>query len=115
MACTTTGATTTSHAYDSADRLVDSGYTYDAFGRTTAAPGTTLAYYTNDLVRQQTAGTQRQTWNLDSQLRFRGSTVESNASGTWTQPSPSSTTTAPTRTPRAGQWRTPPPARSPVT
>ncbi|MFJ4790767.1 hypothetical protein [Streptomyces sp. NPDC088794] len=43
LACTTTGATTTSHAYDSADRLVDSGYAYDAFGRTTAAPGTTLA------------------------------------------------------------------------
>ncbi|MFG3590485.1 DNRLRE domain-containing protein [Streptomyces sp. NPDC047990] len=85
LACTTTGATTTSHTYDSADRLVDSGHTYDAFGRTTAAPGTTLAYYTNDLVRQQTAGSQRQTWTLDSQLRFRGSTVESNASGSWTQ------------------------------
>ncbi|MEU9456700.1 hypothetical protein [Streptomyces sp. NPDC048277] len=85
LACTTTGATTTSHTYDSADRLVDSGYTYDVFGRTTAAPGTTLAYYTNDLVRQQTAGSQRQTWALDSQLRFRGWTVESNASGSWTQ------------------------------
>ncbi len=28
------------HAYDSADRLVDPGYHYDAFGRTTALPGT---------------------------------------------------------------------------
>ncbi|MFE4415748.1 DNRLRE domain-containing protein [Streptomyces sp. NPDC056821] len=83
--CTTTGATTTSYTYDSADRLVTSGYTYDAFGRTTVAPGTTLAYYTNDLVRQQTAGTQRQTWTLDSALRFRGWTMESSSGGTWTQ------------------------------
>ncbi|MGW2768095.1 DNRLRE domain-containing protein [Streptomyces sp. NPDC001275] len=85
LECTSSGATTVSHTYDSADRLVDSGYAYDAFGRTTAAPGATLTYYTNDLVRQQIAGSQRQTWTLDSQLRFRGWTVESNSSGTWTQ------------------------------
>ncbi|MEU6757767.1 RHS repeat-associated core domain-containing protein [Streptomyces sp. NPDC046685] len=83
--CTTTGGTTTNYAYDSADRLVNTGYTYDAFGRTTAKPGTTLAYYANDLAQQQTAGTQRQTWALDSALRIRSWTVESNASGTWSQ------------------------------
>ncbi|PZH11382.1 sugar-binding protein [Streptomyces sp. NTH33] len=83
--CTTSGATTASNTYDTADRLVNSGYTYDAFGRTTAAPGTTLAYYANDLVRQQTAGTQRQTWTLDSALRFRSWTAETNNAGTWTQ------------------------------
>ncbi|MEU6271756.1 RHS repeat-associated core domain-containing protein [Streptomyces populi] len=83
--CTTTGATTTSSTYDSADRLVDTGYTYDNLGRTTALPGTTLAYYANDLAQQQTAGTQRQTWTLDSNLRFRGWTTETNTSGTWTQ------------------------------
>jgi RHS repeat-associated protein len=83
--CTTSGATTTTNTYDSADRLVNSGYTYDAFGRTTALPGTTFAYYNNDLVQQQTAGNQRQTWTLDSALRRRGWTTESNASGTWTQ------------------------------
>ncbi|MGW0926633.1 DNRLRE domain-containing protein [Streptomyces sp. NPDC002755] len=83
--CTTTGATTTSSTYDSADRLVDTGYTYDNLGRTTALPGTTLAYYNNNLAQQQTAGTQRQTWVLDSNLRFRGWTTETNTSGTWTQ------------------------------
>ncbi|MEU5115565.1 RHS repeat-associated core domain-containing protein [Streptomyces longwoodensis] len=83
--CTTSGATTTGYSYDSADRLVNSGYTYDAFGRTTALPGATLAYYANDLVQQQTAGNQRQTWTLDSALRRRGFTTESNASGSWTQ------------------------------
>ncbi|MFE9879214.1 DNRLRE domain-containing protein [Streptomyces sp. NPDC005784] len=83
--CTTTGGTSTSNTYDSADRLMNTGYTYDAFGRTTTLPGTTLAYFANDLVQQQTAGTQRQTWTLDSGLRFRSWTTESNASGTWTQ------------------------------
>nr|WSX81776.1 DNRLRE domain-containing protein [Streptomyces sp. NBC_00899] len=83
--CTTTGGTTATNAYDTADRLVSTGYTYDAFGRTTARPGTTLAYYTNDLVQQQTAGTQRQTWTLDSALRFRSYTTEANNAGTWTQ------------------------------
>ncbi|MFJ9551432.1 DNRLRE domain-containing protein [Streptomyces erythrochromogenes] len=81
--CTTAGATTANHTYDTGDRLVDSGYAYDAFGRTSAAPGTSLSYFANDLVRQQTVGSQRQTWNLDSQLRFRGWTVESNATGSW--------------------------------
>ncbi|MGV9888492.1 DNRLRE domain-containing protein [Streptomyces sp. NPDC003395] len=85
--CTTTGATTTTYTYDTADRLVNSGYTYDAFGRTTALPGSTIGYYANDLVQQQTAGTQRQTWTLDSALRRRGFTTESNASGSWTQTS----------------------------
>ncbi|MGW1559131.1 DNRLRE domain-containing protein [Streptomyces sp. NPDC002144] len=83
--CTTTGGTNTSYTYDSANRLVNTGYTYDAFGRTTALPGSTLAYFANDLVQQQTAGTQRQTWTLDSGLRFRSWTTESNASGTWTR------------------------------
>ncbi|WP_328913120.1 MULTISPECIES: DNRLRE domain-containing protein [unclassified Streptomyces] len=82
--CTTTGATTTTSTYDTADRLVTTGYTYDAFGRTSALPGSTLAYYANDLVQQQTAGTQRQTWTLDSALRFRAFTTEANT-GTWTQ------------------------------
>ncbi|WP_282694234.1 DNRLRE domain-containing protein [Streptomyces sp. CC208A] len=84
-ACPTTGGTTTTHTYDSADRLVDSGYVYDALGRTTALPGTSLAYYANDLVRQQTAGNLRQTWSLDADHRFRGWTVESLADGVWTQ------------------------------
>ncbi|MEU3282440.1 DNRLRE domain-containing protein [Streptomyces antibioticus] len=83
--CTTTGGTTAGYSYDSADRLMNSGYSYDAFGRTTALPGSTVAYYANDLVRQQTAGTERQTWSLDSNLRFRSWTTETNNAGTWTQ------------------------------
>jgi hypothetical protein len=38
------------------------------------------AYFANDLVQQQTSGTQRQAWTLDSGLRFRSWTTESNLS-----------------------------------
>ncbi|MFD8972897.1 DNRLRE domain-containing protein [Streptomyces sp. NPDC059593] len=84
-ACPTTGGTTTTHTYDSADRLVDTGYAYDAFGRTTARPGSQIGYYANDLVHQQTSGTRRQTWQLDSHQRLRSWTVEENTDGTWSR------------------------------
>ncbi|WP_326762904.1 DNRLRE domain-containing protein [Streptomyces phaeochromogenes] len=84
-ACPTTGGTAQSHTYDSADRITDSGYTYDALGRTTALPGTTAEYYTNDLVRTLTSGGKRQTWQLDSSLRFRSWTSETGSGTTWTQ------------------------------
>ncbi|MEV7087785.1 DNRLRE domain-containing protein [Streptomyces sp. NPDC093085] len=84
--CPTTGGTTTSHTYDSADRIVDTGYTYDAFGRTTAAPGNgTIDYYANDLAYQQTANGKRQTWQLDADLRFRSWKTETGSGSTWTQ------------------------------
>ncbi|WP_343243089.1 DNRLRE domain-containing protein [Streptomyces sp. SID12501] len=85
-ACSSTGATTTSYTYDTADRLTTSGTVYDAFGRTTTqASGTTIGYYTNDLVHQQTSGTNRQTWTLDATGRLAAWTTESNSGGTWTQ------------------------------
>ncbi|MFF3948040.1 DNRLRE domain-containing protein [Streptomyces sp. NPDC001902] len=84
-ACTSTGATTTSNTYDSADRLTTAGTVYDAFGRTTTqASGATIGYYTNDLVRNQTSGTSRQTWTLDAAGRLAAWTTETNTSGTWT-------------------------------
>jgi RHS repeat-associated protein len=86
-ACTSTGATTTSYSYDSADRLVTSGTVYDAFGRTTTqASGTAIGYYANDLVRQQTSGASRQTWGLDAAGRLATWTTETQGSdSTWTQ------------------------------
>jgi hypothetical protein len=85
-ACTSTDATTTSYSYDSADRLTTTGTVYDAFGRTTTqASGATIGYYANDLVRQQTSGTSRQTWTLDAADRLATWTTESSSSGTWTQ------------------------------
>ncbi|MCI3902228.1 DNRLRE domain-containing protein [Streptomyces spectabilis] len=84
--CPASGGTTAKHTYDSADRLVDAGYAYDAFGRTTTAPGTgSLGHYANDLVHRQTEGGKRQTWQLDAALRFRSWTVESGSGTTWTK------------------------------
>ncbi|MER7554921.1 DNRLRE domain-containing protein [Streptomyces anulatus] len=82
--CPTGGGTTVGHRYDSADRLVDAGHVYDAFGRTTALPGATVGYHANDLVHRQTADGRRQTWELDANLRFRSWKVETGAGSTWT-------------------------------
>ncbi|MER8046770.1 DNRLRE domain-containing protein [Streptomyces sp. NPDC094032] len=84
-ACPATGGSSSTHTYDSADRIVDSGYAYDAFGRTTALPGSQVSYFANDLVQQQTTGTQRQTWRLDPGYRFGSWTVEENTDGVWSQ------------------------------
>ncbi|MEU9236117.1 DNRLRE domain-containing protein [Streptomyces subrutilus] len=84
--CPATGGNTTTHTYDTADRIVEGGYTYDTFGRTTAVPGQgTIAYHNNDRVRQQTLPDRRQTWSLDAAQRFRGWTTESYNGSTWTQ------------------------------
>lgn len=88
-ACPTTGGTTTSYAYDTADRLVSTGYTYDEFGRTTALPSgggsASLAFYRNDLVYRQTVGEKRQTWRLDPAGRFRTFDTETKnaVTGVW--------------------------------
>ncbi|MEV6976777.1 ricin-type beta-trefoil lectin domain protein [Kitasatospora sp. NPDC093806] len=83
--CSTAGATTTASAYDSADRITDAGYQYDAFGRTTRTPsGTVLGYRVNDLVASQETATTRQTWTLDPAGRLNGSTTATKqANGTW--------------------------------
>ncbi|MFF3968191.1 DNRLRE domain-containing protein, partial [Streptomyces griseorubiginosus] len=84
-ACTSTGAATTNYTYDSADRLIATGSVYDALGRTTALPDSTIGYYTNDLTYQQTSSGQRQTWQLDAALRYRSWKVETGSGTTWTQ------------------------------
>ncbi|WP_405004022.1 ricin-type beta-trefoil lectin domain protein [Kitasatospora purpeofusca] len=83
--CTAAGATTTTSAYDSADRVTDPGYQYDAFGRTLKAPsGAVLGYRVNDLVASQETATTRQTWTLDPAGRLNGSTIAAKqANGTW--------------------------------
>ncbi|MFJ3701248.1 MULTISPECIES: DNRLRE domain-containing protein [unclassified Streptomyces] len=83
--CTASGGTETTFTYDSADRLVGTGYTYDVFGRTTAVPGSSLGYYANDLAHRLTADGSRQTWELDPNLRFRSWTVETGSGSTWTR------------------------------
>lgn len=80
-----TTTATTSYTYDSADRLVNSGYAYDAFGRTTTSGNTTLSYYTNDLIASETLGTSRNTWALDAAGRLAVQKSQTQAGdGTWT-------------------------------
>jgi RHS repeat-associated protein len=77
-ACATEGGTTTSHSYDSADRLIDSGSTYDAFGDVTSTPagdagGTVLtsSYYASGAVASQTQNGQTNGFHLDPAGRVR--------------------------------------------
>ncbi len=70
--------TTTTSAYDNADRTTDSGYQYDAFGRITTTPqaaagGTgdfNASYYVNDLARSVSQNGTSQTLDLDPNQRM---------------------------------------------
>ncbi|TDO44613.1 RHS repeat-associated protein [Kribbella sp. VKM Ac-2527] len=89
-ACSTSGATTISRAFDTADRPVTGAngvgtYTYDALGRTTTLPASdapkpadgdiTLGYYDNDLARSITQGGSTTTFTLDTLDRRSVETV----------------------------------------
>jgi RHS repeat-associated protein len=76
--CAAEGGTVVSHTYDPADRLIDTGATYDAFGDTTSLPagdagGTVLSssYYTNGAVASQTQNGQTNGYHLDPDGRQR--------------------------------------------
>ncbi|MGB1583502.1 MAG: RHS repeat domain-containing protein, partial [Solirubrobacterales bacterium] len=70
--------TTTTSTYDDADRITDSGYQYDAFGRITTTPqsaagGTgdfNATYYVNDLAKSVSQNGTTQTLDLDPNLRM---------------------------------------------
>jgi len=83
---TTTTTSTATHTYDSADRITDTGYTYDAYGRTLTTPDARLTYYTNDLARSEATSTTKQTWTLDADHRQAVTTNATSADSgtTWT-------------------------------
>lgn len=70
---TTTGSQ--SYTYDSADRLISTGYAYDTAGRITTTPSIdaggagdlTATYDANDMIASQTQGTNTKSWTLDPQ------------------------------------------------
>ncbi len=87
--CATTGGTTTSWSYDTADRLTG-GYTYDALGRATTIPATDtpavdggnttagnlqLGYYDTDAIHTITQAGQTTTYTLDATGRRATSTT----------------------------------------
>ena len=71
--CQTSTTTTETHTYDSADRLIDSGYTYDTLGDTTTTPSVdagsggdlTATYYANGMTAGQSQGAASMQWQLD--------------------------------------------------
>ncbi|WP_202873855.1 DUF6531 domain-containing protein [Kribbella speibonae] len=95
-ACSTTGATTVTRAFDTADRPVTGAggagsYTYDALGRTLTLPASdaprpadgdvTLSYYHNDLARTITQAGTTTTFSLDA-IDRRSTETATNTSGT---------------------------------
>ncbi|GIG63518.1 hypothetical protein Lfu02_78900 [Longispora fulva] len=69
---TATATANRTRSYDSADRLTDSGYGYDAFGRITTTVAAdaggqnlTSTYYANDLAAGQAQNGRTVTWTLD--------------------------------------------------
>lgn len=80
--CGSGTATTRTHGYDAADRLSDSGFVYDGFGRTTSTPsadagGSTLtaSYFVNDLVRSLSQGGKQVQFALDPDHRTHSRTT----------------------------------------
>ncbi len=87
--CATEGGTTVNHSYDVADRLIDTGSTYDAFGDTTSVPagdagGTTLSssFYLNGAVASQTQNGQTNGYHLDPAGRQRELVATGTKTGT---------------------------------
>jgi RHS repeat-associated protein len=77
-ACAGSGGTAKEYSYDSADRLIGSGITYDPFGRITSLPGEyaggktlTTSYFSNDMVATQSQNGVSNTFTLDASLRQR--------------------------------------------
>ncbi|MFJ6798879.1 polymorphic toxin-type HINT domain-containing protein [Streptomyces sp. NPDC091268] len=83
--CSTDNAVAENHSYDSADRLIDTGYVYDAFGRTTkTGSGSTNTYWANDKVAAQEKGDDKQEWQVDAAHRLTAfTTSKKQANGTW--------------------------------
>jgi RHS repeat-associated protein len=85
--CSIENATNESYAYDTADRLIESGVTYDTFGNVTGLPaadagGAPLAstYYVNNTLASQEQSGEKLTYGLDA----AGRTRETVATGTVT-------------------------------
>ncbi|MFI5532970.1 DNRLRE domain-containing protein [Kitasatospora sp. NPDC051853] len=83
--CSTDNAVAENHTYDSADRITDQGFGYDAFGRTvTTSTGATNTYWANDKVASQVKGDDKQEWAVDIAHRLTAfTTSKKQADGSW--------------------------------
>ncbi len=109
--CATEGGVNEAHSYDTADRLTDTGVSYDAWGNTLALPASdaggselTSSYYTDNQLASQTQNGQTIGYQLDPAGRTRetistgksASTVTAHYSGPGQSPSWTANTT--------GEW-----------
>jgi hypothetical protein len=78
--CATEGGSTEAHTYDAANRLVDTGVAYEAFGNTTKLPGAdaggpemavTTSYYVDNQVASQTQNGKTSNYFMDPAGRVR--------------------------------------------
>jgi RHS repeat-associated protein len=76
--CASEGGSVETHVYDPADRLIDSGVSYNEFGNTIALPGSdaggyelTSAFYTDNQLQSQTQNGETIGYNLDPAGRTR--------------------------------------------
>ena len=79
--CERTVGTTVTHSYDSADRLIDSGVKYEAFGNRTEVPAAdaeekgehalTATFYVDNQTHSQTQNGKTITYNIDPEGRTR--------------------------------------------
>ncbi len=79
--CSTEGGSIESHTYDTADRLIDPGVTYEAFGNITTLPASdaggsegseiTSKYYVDGQVYKQTQSKETSEYELDPEDRTR--------------------------------------------
>jgi YD repeat-containing protein len=80
--CATSGGTSLSHSYDSADRLADSGAQYEVFGADTSLPAADAGgqpletnYYADGAIYSQTQNEQSNSYVLDPAGRVRETTT----------------------------------------
>ena len=77
-ACSSSGGSSQKYSYDSADRLLSEGLTYDDFGRIKNLPGSlaggkalNTTYFSNDMVATQSQNGLTNSYQLDALLRPR--------------------------------------------
>jgi RHS repeat-associated protein len=78
VVCSSSGGTTQKYSYDSADRLLGEGVTYDDFGRITNLPAAfaggkalSMTYFSTDMVASQSQNGVTNSYQLDASLRQR--------------------------------------------
>jgi hypothetical protein len=81
--CATEGGTVETHAYDGADRLIDTGVSYDPLANTTKLPAAdagehelSSSYYVDGQVEKQSQNGQSNTYSIDPAGRIRKTVAE---------------------------------------